>query len=430
MGARALAPLLLLAAAAALAGSAHAVDEVEPNDSRPTATPINATGSYVVNGAASNTTDADDYFSILLTRAAVVDVTITSNWACPQGRCENISALSSDGFVIISPFGIPLEGDAVYFSGVAGERFYLRVRAGAPGGSYSVEVVVYPFDYAAGATVNIRTAIDTTAVLADAYADTHSDIHPYALSYEGDGVLYGESLNLEIVNLGPLDLRIHVPAGLYFEPEDATFSQYIVTRDFYITVPAWTYLSDWKFVAVAETPELSVPGDPSVFGSDVTYLVGRMATSEIARIVEVTKTERYREEAELIAIWAWTAQQTDRDFTRHSASQAAKDDAVEILNEAGLRTSINPSRWYTFGFLPNLDFWLYCFVFVFFLVPLLIGVIQVMRAFRIRHFFIDAAYGQAARSSRRRAEARLNRVEAQRSRERYREEVRSQMQYR
>jgi len=412
------------------AGSAQAVDEAEPNDSRSTATELAATGSYVVNGASNNTTDREDFFEVRLARAAVVDVTLTSNLGCAGGRCEIVSALRSDGFVLISPFGNPMEGGGVYFSGLAGDTFYLRVAAGDPGGGYSFTVDVYPFDYAAGETVDIRDAIDSTAVLANAYADAHSTFHPYVLSYEGDGVLFGYSLNLEAVNLGPLDLEIQLPAGLYWVPESSMFTEYIVTRNQYVDVPAWTYISDVKFIAVAESPYLAVPGDPTVSDSDVTYTVGRMATAEVARIVEQTSTRDYRYEAELIAVWAWTAGQNDRDFSAHGASVSGKDEAILILERAGIHTAINLTRpWYYFGiFGSNADLWLYCFVALFFLLPILVGIVQVMRALRLRHFVIDAAYGEAARRSRRRADTRLDRAEAQRARERYRQEVRDQMQ--
>ncbi len=96
-----------------------------------------------------------------------------------------------------------------------------------------------------------------------------------------------------------------------------------------------------------------------------------------------------------------------------------------VVNGASNNTT-DPVDFFGF-FRSNTDWWLYCFIFLFFLLPIIVGIVQVVRSLRLRHYVIDAAYGQAARRSRKRAEARLDRLEAKKARDIYRQEVRDRM---
>jgi len=412
-----------------LAGAAGAVDEVEPNDGPGAAQAISAAGSFVVLGNASASTDPVDYFRWTFLNASVVELILTSTWGCAGAACENLSVLEPNGSSLIDPFGDPMNGTDVYFSGLPGDVYYIRLAAGSPGGSYSLRAIVYPFNYIASQHVDVSAANQSSAIVAFASADLKSSTHPYDLQLEGDRIYYGYSLRLFVVNVGPLDLTVDVPSGLIFESEDGRFTDYVVTRDQVVSVPAWTY-RDAEFIAVAESPYAWVPGDPSRPNNQPTYFIGPRAAGELLKITDETDRESYAYQAEQIAVWAWTAGQNQNDFFTLGASTSARNEAVTILNRAQVYTAINPT--------PRSNLWLwlvnlfgspfYCYMILFLGLPFLFGISQAMRAVRLGRMHIDAGYAVSrasrgsARAERRAYIREARRREKERRRDRRREE--------
>src|SRR6267378_4006856 len=129
--------LLALVATALIALHASAASETEPNNDLASSNPLVSTGSYTVFGNASASTDSADFYRFNLTSPSIVEVIVSSSWGCTGAACENLTVYASNGSVLISPFGKPMSSTDVYFSGLAGSYFYVKVAAGSPGGAYS-----------------------------------------------------------------------------------------------------------------------------------------------------------------------------------------------------------------------------------------------------------------------------------------------------
>jgi hypothetical protein len=393
--------LLVAFCAVAAVGVASAVDEVEPNDDLGSAQTLTSGGSYRVNGSTSSGTDSADFYMWNLTNAAVVEIIVNSSWGCAGAACENLSVIAPNGSVLIDPFGDPMIGKDVYFSGLAGATWSVRVAAGSPGGAYSLSVTVYPFGYSAGQTVDVSLANQSSAIVAFADSDLKSSTHPYDLASEGDGVYYGYTLNLFVVNVGPLDLRVFLPAGLIWRSEDGRYADYVVTRDQSVVVRAWTY-DQVAFVAVTLSPYPWIPGDPSRPGNDPTYYLGPHATGDLSDITDETDLRTYSYQAEQIAVWAYQAGQSSNDLDNLGASLSAKNEAINILDRADVDTALN-ARTTTFWSFPILSgiwdafpFWLICFFGLFMGIPLIVGLSQALRVVRLKNLRIDGAYGGPA----------------------------------
>lgn len=334
-----------------------------------------------------------DTFKWTFQNASVVEVILTSTWGCSGTACENLSVLELNGSALIDPFGDPMNGTDVYFSGLPGEAFYIRLWAGSPGGSYSMRVLVYPFPYIASQHVEVASANESSAIVAFASADAKTSTHPYDLQLEGDGIYYGYSLRLFVVNVGPLDLTVDLPSGLTWKSQDGNYTDYVVTRDQFVSVPAWSY-RDVQFIAVAQSPYGWVPGDPSRPNNNPTYYIGPMAAGELLKVTDETDRGSYAYQAEQIAVWAWTAGQNQNDFFNLGASTGARNEAVNILNRAQVYTAINPT--------PRSNFWawvmgwtnqpFYCYLLFFFGLPMLFGISQALRAVRFSRMHIDAGF--------------------------------------
>jgi hypothetical protein len=417
-----LAALGLLAAFFAVAsGPAAAIGEVEPNGNLSSAMQLPVTGSYTVFGSADSATDTADFYQWTLESAAVVDITLTSTWGCSGSNCETVAVYEINGSPLIDPFGDPMGGDGAYFSGLSGASYYLRVTAGSPGGAYELGVTFYPFTYIASQHVDVAAANSTSAIVAFAHAQRKSSVHPYDLQVEGDGVYYGYSLKLFVVNVAPLDLTIDLRSGQRWMPEDGRFTGFVVTRDQFISVPAWSY-ADVEFIAVSESPYGWIPGDPSVANSDLSYYIGPMAAGDLLKITDETDRGSYAFQAEQIAVWAQTAGQDHNDIFNIGGSFTAENEAKRILDRAGVHTALNPTlrtNWLGWVF----TYWPFCFGLFFIGIPLLFGISQALRAVRIRNWNIDGGYGgheyaQSARFERREYIRQAREREKERARER------------
>jgi hypothetical protein len=417
-----LAAVGLLAAVVLFASApSSAIGEVEPNGNLSSAMQLPVTGSYTLFGSADSATDTADFYQWTLESAAVVDITITSTWGCSGSNCETVAVFEINGSPLIDPFGNPMGGDGAYFSGLRGASYYLRVTAGSPGGAYKLGVTFYPFTYLASQHVDVAAANSTSAIVAFAHAQTKSSVHPYDLQVEGDGVYYGYSLKLFVVNVAPVDLTIDLRSGQRWVPEDARFTGYVVTRDQFIQVAAWSY-ADVEFIAVSESPYGWVPGDPSLPNSLPTYNIGPMAAGNLLKITDETDRGSYAFEAEQIAVWAETAGQNHNDIFNIGGSLTAENEAKRILDLAGVHTALNPTlrtNWLGWVF----TYWPFCFGLFFIGIPTLFGISQALRAVRIRNWNIDGGYGgheyaQSARSERREYIRQARQREKQRARER------------
>jgi len=426
-------PFLVLSAAialAALAAAAAAVSETEPNDALAASNTLPATGYYEVQGDTNGGTDPADFYRFNLAQAAVVEVIISSEWGCGGSACENLTVRNPGGSVLSDPFDNPMVSRDVYFSGLAGSSWYVEVSAGSPGGAYTLTVQVYPFPYASGEHVGIKAANESSAIVAFAAAPAKPSTRPYDLSIEGEGIYYGHSLKLFIVNVGPLELVVELPAGLIWESEDGRFTDFIVPTTQTITLAAWS----WEypaFIAVAESPYAWVPGDPSRPDNDPSYFIGPMAAGDVMRVVNECNRGSYSFETQQIAVWAVTAGQSKADFENLGASTRAYNDARTLLAKANVGSAITPivrNNWLSW----ILASWPLCFGLLFVGLPVLFGLSQALRVVRLGRRQIDAAYyvnrGRAreatsdrrefVRQARERARERARAEKEQRRRER------------
>ena len=318
-------------------GSAHAgASETGPNDRLEDATPVRVSPGLQIQGDAHLSDDPVDWYKVDVPYPTRTNVTIESTWGCGATTCEAFRLYAWNLSDVIDPYGDPLDGAGGYFlSALEGTVLYLRVDAGFPGGAYTVhfDAPAYPLLWGAVVEVVDGNASGTLAAVAVSNG-TELPLRTVNLALGGYGTMYGQCMNLVVLNRAPVGITVELRAGTRWRPEDSSLGSYVTTRTVRIEVEPWT-VDHVAFDAAMETSAGLVPD----FGFYY-FLSGRAEGTEGA-VANATADGTYGPQAEVVALWA-AAGMGRAELKQWGAGDASITEAATILNSAGLQTSINP----------------------------------------------------------------------------------------
>lgn len=327
---------LTLAPAAPRGAAPEGSSEDEPNDIAASANAFVVQPDLTIQGAGSGVDDPVDWYHITFAYASRTNITIASSWTSVSGGGDHLRIFYSDLTDVLDPYGDPLEWDDGYLIAAPdASDYYLRVDTGYPGGAYTItlDAPVYPLEEGAVVDVLAGNASGTVAALA-VRSDSGYPLKVVSLPLGGNGIMFGECMELFVLNRAPVGITVELRAGTRLRPEDPVLSNYVTTRTLRVDMEPWS-VDLVAFHAAMETSAGTVPG------TGFYYFLNGSATGNEARVANATSAGNHSDMSELVALWA-AAGMGRAELKNEGAVDSAISEAARILNDAGVQTSINP----------------------------------------------------------------------------------------
>jgi hypothetical protein len=186
-----------------------------------------------------------------------------------------------------------------------------------------------------GQTTKISEAADGNEI---EYSITGSWSSMDKIEYiDANGQYFGKCMTMEIQSKADSSLKLMIDNGLMLMSEDTLIQNMVITKPVYVTLLP-KQIKTVKLYAMCSELHDGMPFD------GIAYHIGEIADPNLVGITQTINKMFMHNVVGQGAVWAYTDNATEEDLRLYGATDESLTLTIELLNKAGIFTSINPQN--------------------------------------------------------------------------------------